>query len=1299
MERLTITDQRLVSLIGKGVQVGQGFAFLEAGLLNRPGLQWLATLLGKRQSAAQVVSLLSPDAVDLPGASFAASPLGRMKLGVITSDKSLYREGHDTIHLLVVDPLAPRADVTLQVTLLGREVRQIPVRLNVHGAARVQVSDLPCGDYEVRFKDAPTTEPACAITVAQYRLAPLVASLLERSRHDEVLKVKLSLTSFGVPVEGAVQLELTEKLHREQPQTVTAENGVASGSFLLRGEGPHAINVQLVADPSRTATVPLVGTRASERSLTSVSRLGAEVNASLLPAPESTEVRGLYLEEGAYVNSPFRLDRVDTTRARLTCVTEADQVMVVVVDPTVHTAAVEDYGPHPRNDPYYKRGTELFEAGRFAEARDAFLEGRPWGTRPHPYWAYYVACCYARQGNTDEALIWLRLAVRDGFHERAHMASDTDLALLQDQPAFQALCEGGHVELRRARMGAGESWEIDVPSPAALLAIGAWVTGKPWEGWAATIAPVGSQAVLHVPQQATPGETVRIEVETGGASAYVVVKDARLLSADTPQSRLAGQIKTWIASAGEQLSSKPMTTLQDLAARMAPAQPTFQVPATRMMGGGPARARGGGFAGPPVPIVPLAAADLAWDAWAGAWDAPPPLPPPLEDAELSAPLDAPEAPAAWDAPPPPPQQSWEAPLPKGTPDAPGRPVEFFRKAPSTIDFNLVLAVAGSGPGHIARREPLAQPTPKRSAVEEPEVLLARLLEVTDGRASVEVTLGPEFTEYIVEALVIGGTDWKPLEARFVAARYPYVSLQVPPFLANGDGAVGRVTAGTTAAGMHVEVTCDGKPMVMREVTGTSAEVQFLVTPGVWIATVQDSDGGRHECRREVLPPGRMRHYTRTVKLLQPGESLSRHADPDIHGLTVLPGMDRPFQRLLHATAGYQHLCCEQTSARMLASAVEYLLATDDGDRDKAEAAVLAGIRREQSMHLPGRGFKFYPEAPAVPNTPYGRKAAINLRYLAVLQDAPHLTPALRAGIEDAIRMAEDALNAYGESWPDSKTDTPEAAYMALRFSPDTRVREQAVASARRHAAAIPKGKAVERRIDSAYCAATLQRARVDLPRALQLANEVFKDLRPDGNLHSTIDSVAAISLMAELQATGIGSKATAEINGRLVSTDQVLESAEPVREVVAKDGVVAIEVLRVVEEDWSRFSATVPLTVTLEKQGHPGRRFKVGDAVDLVVRLEGGYQAGDLVWFCLPDALTRVVGGGQVKRFAVDFAGSSQVRVPLVATNPTVDGRGEPGPQRWAVCVQNMYDEERAGNPGLLEVTVTGASIPTLAAV
>jgi hypothetical protein len=129
----------------------------------------------------------------------------------------------------------------------------------------------------------------------------------------------------------------------------------------------------------------------------------------------------------------------------------------------------------------------------------------------------------------------------------------------------------------------------------------------------------------------------------------------------------------------------------------------------------------------------------------------------------------------------------------------------------------------------------------------------------------------------------------------------------------------------------------------------------------------------------------------------------------------------------------------------------------------------------------------------------------------------------------------------------------------------------------------------------------------------------------------------------------------------------------------------------------------------LEKDGAIQLSYVVGDALDLVVRVSQ-YEPGLVVHVCLPDALARVVGGGQVKCFSLDFSGQDEVRIPLAAVSTTVLPGESDAPirknllqwlglkrqddeehaQHWAVIVRNMFKEEAVGNPGLLEVVVRG---------
>ncbi len=1292
--RVTATDAALAQSFGRDIVLGRAFAFIGAQAFRKQGLSWVQRLLGGPAAArAQVVSLLDREPVALPGAVVSPSPLASLWLGAVTSDKALYREGRDEVHLLVVDPLAPGVEVVLEIKAQGVDFAKRPARLDARGAAAVTLRDLPTGDYEIRLRGAPSDAPACAFTVAAYRLAPLVASLADRRLEGDRLAVTLRLERFGQPVDGGVQLELSDRGQRIAQLAADARDGVVTATFTLRGEGPHSINVQLVADPSHTATVPIVGSRASERSLTTFSTLGYEVQGSLLPAEGSTPVRGIHLSEGAIRTSPFRLDRVDTGKARLTATVAVETARIVMIDPTFpgkRPGAVDVATcPHPAStDVNYVRGEGLFQGGHYAEARAVFeevLASAPYAL--HPNYAYYVACCFAREGDKVRAMGAINAAIRDGWTDFELMARDEDLAALRGYPPYEALkAAGGQRETVLDDVPAGKTIEIDVPAPMAILAVGAYIGGEPWEGWAALVVPEAIRPQLTLPERALPGGDVRIHVDTGvsddALSLYLIVKDARLLTADTPESRLAGGLKAMAEIAARELTvGKPTRSLADALPQHRPppppasfgmpmmnppfmSPPGFGAPPPAPGGFGPPPGPPGGFGPPPsdggfgAPPPPMAARGAP--ALVSAARARPPMvasPMPM----VASPMPA-AAPAF--APPPP-----------GAP--PPRAPSPYREAP-------------------------AVPPP---SVEEPELLFAGLVETRGGKGVVSLRLGPDFADYLVSAFVIAGRDWAPVEGRFRAEREVYVSLDLPAFVHPEDGAVGKLHVRSQGGarvrlsrdGVEVPLVRDGRALAPgASIEAGRSELSFLAGPGYFEAVIEDGSGAIERVARQVDVPGKLRRVARTVRFLEAGQRISRAEDPSVVSLRVLPGLDAPFRALVDATSDYGHACCEQTAAKMLAACAMYTLAGDRARRDRAEAIIVAGVRREASMWLRGKGFRMYPDSAATPDAYWGPKAARYLWNLALLRDLKgEAAPgrALGRALDEGLAMAADATSAYSLEWPPRRLSTCEDAYNAVRFGTGG-AHALSLVDERTRGFGDPArsaGGAVVQRAEAAYGAAALLRAGgvTARQRALALANAVIAQIGPEGRLYSTVDSVAAIALMAELDAVGVlGGAAAVAIDGERLSSAEALRFAGEIRAIEAVEGVTAVEVGRVVEEDWATFHGRLPIAVRLLRGQVTTRRLNALDAVDLEVKLESGYKPGDLLWVCLPDALSRVVGGGQVKRFSLDFQGNDTLRVSLAATGVTVDRHGQPAPARFAVCVRNMFEEERGGNPGLLEVTV-----------
>lgn len=257
------------------------------------------------------------------------------------------------------------------------------------------------------------------------------------------------------------------------------------------------------------------------------------------------------------------------------------------------------------------------------------------------------------------------------------------------------------------------------------------------------------------------------------------------------------------------------------------------------------------------------------------------------------------------------------------------------------------------------------------------------------------------------------------------------------------------------------------------------------------------------------------------------------------------------------------------------------------------------------------------------------------------------------------------------------------------------------------------GNAVARRQQTAYAAATLLAAgdESDLRAVVAATNYLTGQLNEQGRFYSTVDTAAGLGLLLGLREKGVVTTAEhgkVEVNGAPLSLSDALSFPEKITSMRCIEGVTAVEVTSEVIEDWSAFKSTLPVEVHLEQHGRARARVKVGEELDLVIRVPR-YEPGLIAHVCLPDALARVTGGGQVKRFSLDFCEKAELRVPLAAITSTrlpgikhaetehrllrllgIAGRGEneKQTQHWAVIVRNMFKEEQVGNPGLLKVII-----------
>jgi pSer/pThr/pTyr-binding forkhead associated (FHA) protein len=1184
------------------VSVGSAFAFVHRSLYEDPQVQRLIQGLGFAvPQGSRTEPLLGDGEVALPGLTLKRHRPAAPALCSVTSDKMLYQEGRDTINLLVIDVRRAGQEAQVEILLNGDRLARKAVALDGRGLGHLDLPDPLAGSYEVRLGEA----AKCTFLVAGYTLAALSATLLSHryaeQRGQQQLTATVGLRSYGLRFQGAVRVQLedvgqTPPVPVGAPQMLTADDlGRVEVTVQLSGEGPFSLSLQSVEDAERTASLPLPGTRAAERRLFRVSRLGEVVDMSLLPRPGSQLSHGLHLgRTGEREEAPLRLRAVVCTRAELEVMEAIEALCLVLYDPA-----------------------------------------------------------------------------------------------------------SGQLDVRQAGdVAPGQVLTLDVPPWYGVLCAGGFVDGRPWEGWAAVLRPERQPVALEVPAQIPPGGTLEVALRRtdGGTerlTAFVIVKDARLQAVETPLSQLGAATKRGIEALAGRLHvgavDRPAGQLR--ARRLSDLERDVDALRDELL-------RHAEEPGPIYAALPQRPPQFGMEttgSFAIAYDMAAPPPPRAG----SFPMAPPPMPVMMAAP---------AAMPPPAPAAPMRPAPEMRAS-------VMMAPGGAPPAAVEgslARQPAPAPAPEKEEAPETderpgEVLLCQLIELSPGTTRIAVPVPDGPASYRVEVFVLAGWDFSLLTAEVQAQKQLFVSLVVPPFCDPRDTVFGKVDVGSRVGLARVIVTRDGVPVPLyaalpspsatpADLSGRPLECDalfFPLSPGRYRAAAACGDL-LDEAEAIVSQPGRVTYLRQRTRLLSPGESVDLARDGGLR-LRVLPGLDQPFGQLIETTADYGHACCEQTAAKLLAAVAMYLCAAPEDERGRARAAriIRAGVAREERMWVPGKGFRMYPESDYFSDY-YGRKAALYLHRLRGLGGLP-LPRDLKEAAARGLQMAQQAAAVYRLELVPRELRSCEDAYLAAQASEE---RRREAARFVRHVLeqAQKRSGAVAQRTEDAYAAATLLLSgdRSDLARALEVANRVIGAFNQEGRLYSTVDSVAAIALLSELRARGIGA------GGRFLGDGERRETSGEAdgrgyKQVMAEEGVITVQVLTLEHEELCAAvtPGNLPAAVRLEHPARgPGEHFQLADRLTLVVHLTDGYQAGDLLHVHLPPALTFVHGGGQVRALALDFAGRGELRVPLLATSTTVDRAGQPAPQHFALAVRNMFEEERGRGFPDLRVTISARGGP-----
>ena len=175
---------------------------------------------------------------------------------------------------------------------------------------------------------------------------------------------------------------------------------------------------------------------------------------------------------------------------------------------------------------------------------------------PHPSSYYLEACCHARLGNRAAATSALESAIREGWSDIERLAIDENLAALRGYPPFERIKNGGFTVQTLPSMQKGDALELELPGAMTLVSVGAFVDGRPWEGWGCMVAPSTLAVELAAPARVEPSASFQVRLETvPSASVWLVMKDTRVMNSCGVELHFAERMIASVKEMSKQLGS------------------------------------------------------------------------------------------------------------------------------------------------------------------------------------------------------------------------------------------------------------------------------------------------------------------------------------------------------------------------------------------------------------------------------------------------------------------------------------------------------------------------------------------------------------------------------------------------------------------------------------------------------------------------------------------------------------------------------------------------------------------------
>ncbi|MBF0100193.1 MAG: hypothetical protein HQK77_04715 [Desulfobacterales bacterium] len=544
---------------------------------------------------------------------------------------------------------------------------------------------------------------------------------------------------------------------------------------------------------------------------------------------------------------------------------------------------------------------------------------------------------------------------------------------------------------------------------------------------------------------------------------------------------------------------------------------------------------------------------------------------------------------------------------------------------------------------------------------------------------------------IVDAFALHHADWFRCESRVFIEKPLRIDFDFPPYMYSKDKAQGFLRVQTASGNAMVILKHNGNQVKLKTDQHSESNNGYYQTPviftvdvqpGEYIAELQDMiSHERDTARFSIQDIGKLTSLTQTYKLLSEGDYQDLSSSNAI-SLKLVTSLDLPLKTLLQETSNYAHLCCEQLAAKILADTYIYLLSSDTYERKHVETRIILGIEREKRHFISDRGFAMY-EGKTTVNINSSKLVVRYLWHLSQLDELPDSSPQLKNAVKDAIFMAGQIAIIFDNLEPlePNKIETIEDAYtMAITGRNTEEVKKfifKILKFTKHDVRLLTPKDAVSTRCTLAYAAATLFALNCNIHEAFVLANRVMREFKASGMLYSTMDSASAITMLIQLKRSQIleNQKLKLIINGQKTDT-----LPDEIKSIQVIEGKALIAMNHIIQEDWLSLKNTFPVKVHFENDsGQPIKYLSMGDKIHLVVSIPK-YEIGDILHVILPPSLAWIYGGGQIKKFTIDFEENNSLRIPLVVISQILQE------QHFVIYVKNMYIEERVSCPGLLSV-------------